>query len=452
MKKKVILLPLIMMALASCGGNNSTEPKPSTSNSTSTSTSAKPSTSTSTKPSESTSTVTPAKEYGIVDTPVVGTAYRLGYKHKQENKVLYLKGDVAASYYIDSADSVANSDDVYIEEATGGYYLYFVRGTTKTYINARINGNYKNILMEATASTVWKYKAEWKTLVTDLDETTTVYIGSYSDKTTFSVSTISHVVDDTSYISHFYAEGATGTEPTYELEKVDVTGVTADESIEVEVGRSKKINASVTPANATEKGLTYKSNDETKATVDADGNVKGVAEGNATITVASKDDATKFATVNVTVKAASGEVGVEDKTAKFDFATNIGNFPTSQGGTEVITHKVEDIELSFSAGANYSTKYSELYIVSNGTVNFAGADGVTVKKVIIEFYKFDNWSVYASADCSGDVISGTLTDGTIGSSAHVTKEYEVNAATFSFKNTYTGGSGALWSITIEYTK
>ena len=60
MKKKIILLPLIMMALASCGGNNpsnSAEPAPSnsTSEKPSESASTKPSESASTKPSESTS-------------------------------------------------------------------------------------------------------------------------------------------------------------------------------------------------------------------------------------------------------------------------------------------------------------------------------------------------------------------------------------------------------------
>ena len=93
MKKKVILLPLIMMALASCGGNSASNSvqQPSTSGSTS----QQPSTST--KPSTSTggTSQTTEKVYGIVDTPVVGTAYKFGFKQTAKNAVYYMKGEMS---------------------------------------------------------------------------------------------------------------------------------------------------------------------------------------------------------------------------------------------------------------------------------------------------------------------------------------------------------------------
>lgn len=72
-------------------------------------------------------------------------------------------------------------------------------------------------------------------------------------------------------------------------EKVNVTGVTADAKISVNVGLTKKITASVEPSNATVKGLTYVSQNTEIATVDANGNVKGVAVGSTTVTVTSVD-------------------------------------------------------------------------------------------------------------------------------------------------------------------
>lgn len=45
------------------------------------------------------------------------------------------------------------------------------------------------------------------------------------------------------------------------------------------------------------KTVTWTSSDEKIATVDANGNVKAVAEGNATITATSTEDATKSASV-----------------------------------------------------------------------------------------------------------------------------------------------------------
>ena len=311
MKKKVILLPLIMMALASCGGNssnNSTEPAPS--NSTSTSTSTKPSTSTSTKPSTSTSTggstVTPTKEYGIVDTPVAGTAYKFGFKQTAKGAMYYMKGEMSG-YYIASTTNVAEATDMFVEEAEGGFHLYFMSGTAKKFIQAETSGTHLNAVIKDSATGVWKYKAEWKTLIWSLTDKD-VFLGTYGDYVTFGASAVDKA--PTSYVSHFYAEGAKGTEPVIEGKKVAVTGVTADESIEVEQGKTKKIVASVLPADATEKGLTFKSNDETKATVDANGVVTGVALGQTTVTVASKENPSFTATVKVTVKEATsvGEV------------------------------------------------------------------------------------------------------------------------------------------------
>ena len=85
---------------------------------------------------------------------------------------------------------------------------------------------------------------------------------------------------------------------------VDVTGVTLTPSTaSVKVGATTKLTATVAPANATNKKVTYKSSDATKATVDASGTVTGVAAGTATITVTT-DDGAKTATSAITVTAA----------------------------------------------------------------------------------------------------------------------------------------------------
>ena len=93
--------------------------------------------------------------------------------------------------------------------------------------------------------------------------------------------------------------------------------MTADAKISVNVGLTKKITASVEPSNATVKGLTYVSQNTEIATVDANGNVKGVAVGSTTVTVTSVDDITKSATVNVTVVKADAN----SKETAIDFST-----------------------------------------------------------------------------------------------------------------------------------
>ena len=345
MKKKVILLPLIMMALASCGGNsskNSTEPAPS--NSTSTSTSTKPSTSTSTKPSTSTSTggstVTPTKEYGIVDTPVAGTAYKFGFKQTAKGAMYYMKGEMSG-FYIASTTNVAEATDMFVEEAEGGFHLYFMSGTAKKFIQAETSGTHLNAVIKDSATGVWKYKAEWKTLIWSLTDKD-VFLGTFGDYVTFGASAVDKA--PTSYVSHFYAEGAKGTEPVIEGKKVAVKGVTADESIEVEQGKTKKIVASVLPADATEKGLTFKSNDETKATVDANGVVTGVALGETTVTVASKENPSFTATVKVTVKEATSVGEVDSITLTID-SLGLQSQKYADGTVEISGNSFQFVEL-----------------------------------------------------------------------------------------------------------
>ncbi len=73
-------------------------------------------------------------------------------------------------------------------------------------------------------------------------------------------------------------------DPTPDPTPTEVTGVTISGQNEVNVGSTIILSASVTPANATNKTLTWSSNNTGVATVDQNGRVTGVSEGTATIT------------------------------------------------------------------------------------------------------------------------------------------------------------------------
>ncbi|MGV2788103.1 hypothetical protein GNF98_20950 [Clostridium perfringens] len=68
------------------------------------------------------------------------------------------------------------------------------------------------------------------------------------------------------------------------------------------VGAEETLTATVAPANATNKAVTYSSSDPTIATVTNAGKVTAVAEGTATITVKTTDG-NKTANCTVTVTA-----------------------------------------------------------------------------------------------------------------------------------------------------
>lgn len=89
-------------------------------------------------------------------------------------------------------------------------------------------------------------------------------------------------------------------------QKVAVSSVSLDKnSITLTVGESATLTATVSPDNATSKTVRWKSDNESVATVDATGTVKGKAEGSAVVTVITFDGE-KTANCSVTVNKKQG--------------------------------------------------------------------------------------------------------------------------------------------------
>ena len=81
---------------------------------------------------------------------------------------------------------------------------------------------------------------------------------------------------------------------------IPVSGITLSHTSATLVeGESLTLSATVTPADATDKTVTWSSSDETVATVDANGLVKAIAPGTAVITAKAGD---KSATCTLTVE------------------------------------------------------------------------------------------------------------------------------------------------------
>lgn len=302
------------------------------------------------KKAEGTVTPTPSTETTMdglykVANPEIGKTYKFGLDQKNSsvNKTLYFNGEISGNF-LTSTENDAEAIDVTLEGTLDACKVSFTKGEAKTYIeaasytNSKGKTSYKATLV-TTPTITWKYDSSLKTLVTTIDSVD-VYIGTYNDFKTFSVSKTSYATSDTNYVSHFLTKLA-------ESEKVHVTGVTADASITVEEQATKKITASVTPDNATNKNLTYTSNNAEIATVSENGTVTGVKAGETTITVASKDDPTKIATVNVTVTKKQVVEGLVEKTYTFTELTR-----TAIDGGYTVINDADVITLTHVKGSS----------------------------------------------------------------------------------------------------
>ncbi|ODJ51803.1 hypothetical protein BFR40_07350 [Brochothrix thermosphacta] len=87
--------------------------------------------------------------------------------------------------------------------------------------------------------------------------------------------------------------------PAFKTLPIAVTGITLNKTTLAKiVGETEKLTATVAPANATDKTVTWTTSDANIATVGADGTVTVIAIGSATITAKA---GTKSATCVVTV-------------------------------------------------------------------------------------------------------------------------------------------------------
>ena len=346
------------------------------------------------KKGEGTVTPTPSTEttmdglYKVAD-PEIGKTYKFGLDQKNSsvNKTLYFNGEISGNF-LSSTENDAEAIDVTLEGTLDACKVSFTKGEAKTYIEAASYTNksggtsYKATLV-TTPTLTWKYDSSLKTLVTTID-TVDVYIGTYNTFTTFSVSKTSYATSDTNYVSHFLTKLA-------ESEKVHVTGVTADASIAVDEKKTVKINASVTPDNATVKGLTYTSNNTEIATVSDDGTVTGVKAGETTITVASKEDPTKTATVKVTVNKVDTPAGLLEKT--YSFAKITG---TASADGKVVTFFDGDGVIGFEHSTGTNTSNALAATTSESLRMYKGHNLIVTAKENVELqsisFTYDDYS------------------------------------------------------------
>ncbi len=132
----------------------------------------------------------------IVDEPTAGEAYKLVLFQNAIGKTLYFNGEASGDRYLGTTEKADKAVDVFLEEAEGGFKLYFMNGEEKTYIEIGENADGKTAAqLKTETEVVGTWNAEAKTLFTKVGEKE-YYLGTYKTYDTFSVSATTYITGD----------------------------------------------------------------------------------------------------------------------------------------------------------------------------------------------------------------------------------------------------------------
>lgn len=166
---------------------------------------------------------------------------------------------------------------------------------------------------------------------------------------------------------------------------VAVTGVSVNAATTMVVGGTQQATATVTPADATNKAVTWSSSAEDVATVDQNGNITAKKAGTVTITATSQADTTKSDSVTITVSPAGPVITVDsvkgmstDKKAAA-WGLKIENFNSNKDYEATFTDgsKTEKINIPFANVTGELTVQRIIILKSDSAMG----DGVTLDVV-----------------------------------------------------------------------
>ena len=159
---------------------------------------------------------------------------------------------------------------------------------SKSSISIAINESYR-LIETVSPSNATNKSVAWKSQNTNI--ATVDYNGNVTGKSAGKTKIVCSSTDGTNIQA----------ECDVEVYKVNATGVSLNKSsAKVNINETLQLTATVSPSNASDKSITWKSDNTSIATVSSSGLVKGIAEGKTTIRATTSNG--KSATCEVTVK------------------------------------------------------------------------------------------------------------------------------------------------------
>ena len=138
-------------------------------------------------------------ELHYVESPVAETPYKLMMDQNNVGKQLGFAGEMNGYYYA-TTEEQEEMVDVYLESVSGGYRMYFLDGTVKTYLNivSRSGTTSTNVVLQTLAQnanpSVYQLNTQYRYVKTTVDGNDW-YLGSYQNHYNISSSNTSYISD-----------------------------------------------------------------------------------------------------------------------------------------------------------------------------------------------------------------------------------------------------------------
>lgn len=187
---------------------------------------------------------------------------------------------------------------------------------------------------------------------------------------------------------------------TVKTPEVLPSGVTlSEQTATIDVGKTVSLTATVAPGNATNKSVTWTSNNTSVATV-SDGTVAGKSAGTATITVTTSNGKTASCTVTVnTPEVLPSGITLSERTARIDVGENVSLAATitpSNATNKTVTWSSNNINVATVSGGTVTGKSAGTATITASTNNGKTATctvTVTESVVVAESVSLNKYSL-----------------------------------------------------------